>query len=159
QELEHKTIILLKNELNRFRKLLSTDYPACSEEQEEEEEEEEDLQCIKEGVLKITLQVLKTMKQKDLAHRLQINMKIIIIKSLCLLELASVYQRKLKSKLLEKCRRINEGISQHGTSTLLNEIYTDLYITEGWSGDVNDEHEVRQIQTASRRPETEETPI
>ncbi|XP_046720209.1 NACHT, LRR and PYD domains-containing protein 3-like isoform X10 [Silurus meridionalis] len=142
KELENKTIILLKNELNRFKKLLSTDYPACSEEQEEEE----DLQCIKEGVLKITLQVLKTMKQKDLAHRLQIK-------------LAPVYQRKLKSKLLEKCRRINEGISQHGTSTLLNEIYTDLYITESWSGDVNDEHEVRQIQTASRRPETEETPI
>ncbi|KAI5097887.1 NACHT, LRR and PYD domains-containing protein 3-like isoform X4 [Silurus meridionalis] len=86
------------------------------------------------------------MKQKDLAHRLQIK-------------LAPVYQRKLKSKLLDKCRRINEGISQHGTSTLLNEIYTDLYITESWSGDVNDEHEVRQIQMASRRPETEEIPI
>ncbi|KAB5587290.1 hypothetical protein PHYPO_G00011490 [Pangasianodon hypophthalmus] len=74
-------------------------------------------------------------------------------------KLVSVYQRKLKSKLSEKCKRINEGISQRGSSALLNEIYTDLYITEGWSGDVNNEHEVRQIETVSRRPATRETPI
>ncbi|KAK2855411.1 hypothetical protein Q7C36_007280 [Tachysurus vachellii] len=74
-------------------------------------------------------------------------------------ELASVYQTKLKSKLREKFKRINEGISQHGSSALLNEIYTELYITEGWSGDVNNEHEVRQIETASRRPATQEKPI
>ncbi|KAI5086392.1 NACHT, LRR and PYD domains-containing protein 12-like, partial [Silurus meridionalis] len=74
-------------------------------------------------------------------------------------ELVSVHQRKLKSKLREKCQRITEGISQHGSSALLNEIYIDLYITEGWSGDVNNEHEVRQIETVSRRPATQETPI
>ncbi|MCJ8750212.1 hypothetical protein PDJAM_G00259930 [Pangasius djambal] len=73
--------------------------------------------------------------------------------------LLPVYQDKLKSKLVEKCKRINEGISQHGSSALLNEIYTELYITEGWSGDVNNEHEVRQIEAASRRPATQETPI
>ncbi|XP_053495528.1 NLR family CARD domain-containing protein 3-like [Ictalurus furcatus] len=72
---------------------------------------------------------------------------------------ASVYQTELKSNLREKFIRINEGISQHGSSALLNEIYTDLYITEGWSGDINNEHEVRQIETASRRPATQETPI
>ncbi|XP_053534260.1 protein NLRC5 isoform X18 [Ictalurus punctatus] len=141
KELEHKVITLLKNELNRFKKLLSADFPACSE-----EEEEQDLHCFREGVLKITLHILKNMKQKDLAHTLQIK-------------LASVYQRKLKSRLLDKCKRINEGISQHGTSTLLNQIYTELYVTEGGSGDVNKEHEVRQIETASRRPAAEETPI
>ncbi|KAG7333564.1 hypothetical protein KOW79_003699 [Hemibagrus wyckioides] len=145
KELEHKVITLLKNELNRFKKLLNADYPACSE-RGEEEVEEEDLHCVREGVLKITLYILKNMKQKDLAHTLQIKM-------------ASVYQRKLKSGLLNKCKRINEGISQHGTSTLLNQIYTELYVTESWSGDVNNEHEVRQIETASRRPATEETPI
>ncbi|XP_053534269.1 protein NLRC3 [Ictalurus punctatus] len=141
KELEHKVITLLKKELNRFKELLSADFPACSE-----EEEEQDLHCFREGVLKITLHILKNMKQKDLAHTLQIK-------------LASVYQRKLKSRLLDKCKRINEGISQHGTSTLLNQIYTELYVTEGGSGDVNKEHEVRQIETASRRPAAEETPI
>ncbi|KAG7333555.1 hypothetical protein KOW79_003690 [Hemibagrus wyckioides] len=145
KELEHKFITVLKKELNRFKKLLSADNPACSE-RGEEEVEEEDLHCVREGVLKITLYILKNMEQKDLAHTLQIKM-------------ASVYQRKLKSGLLNKCKRINEGISQHGTSTLLNQIYTELYITESRSGDVNNEHEVRQIETVSRRPATEETPI
>ncbi|KAK2842950.1 hypothetical protein Q7C36_011165 [Tachysurus vachellii] len=61
----------------------------------------------------------------------------------------SVYQPKLKSNLREKFKRINEGISQHGSSALLNEIYTELYITEGWSGDVNNEHEkTSPIQSA-----------
>ncbi|KAM3850067.1 NACHT, LRR and PYD domains-containing protein 3-like, partial [Diretmus argenteus] len=43
--------------------------------------------------------------------------------------------------------------------TLLNQIYTELYITEGGSGEVNEEHEVRQIETASRKAATPETPI
>ena len=43
--------------------------------------------------------------------------------------------------------------------TDLNEIYTEIFITEGGSGDVNKEHEVRQIETASRKPAKEETPI
>ncbi|XP_058243320.1 protein NLRC5-like isoform X5 [Hemibagrus wyckioides] len=148
KELEEKVITLLKNELNRFKRLLSPDYPACSEREkvEKEETDEEDLHDFKENVLKITVHILRNMKQEDLAHQLELKM-------------ASVYQRKLKSRLRDKCKRINEGISQHGTSTLLNQIYTELYVTESWSGDINNEHEVRQIETASRRPAIEETPI
>ncbi|KAF7709043.1 hypothetical protein HF521_018100 [Silurus meridionalis] len=56
--------------------------------------------------------------------------------------------QKKKSKITEKSHL--EAIFK---------IYTDLYITEGWSGDVNNEHEVRQIETVSRRPATQETPI
>ncbi|XP_049318887.1 NACHT, LRR and PYD domains-containing protein 12-like, partial [Astyanax mexicanus] len=70
-------------------------------------------------------------------------------------DLLTVYKQKLGKTF----QSINEGISQHGTSTLLNEIYTELYITEGGSGEVNNEHEVRQIETASRRPATQEKPI
>ncbi|XP_053092973.1 NLR family CARD domain-containing protein 3-like [Pangasianodon hypophthalmus] len=144
KELEHKVITLIKNELKRFRKLLSPDYPACTE---REVEDEEDLHSVREGALKITLHVLKNMNHTDLANTLHNK------------SVASVYQSKLKSSLKEKFKRINEGISQHGSSALLNEIYTELYITEGWSRDINNEHEVRQIETASRRPATQETPI
>ncbi|XP_076875433.1 NLR family CARD domain-containing protein 3-like [Brachyhypopomus gauderio] len=96
--------------------------------------------------MKITLHVLRNMNQTDLANTLQTK-------------LAPACHRKLKSKLREKCQNINEGISQHETTALLNEIYTELYITEGGSGEVNNEHEVRQIETASRRPAIQETPI
>ncbi|XP_051992144.1 NACHT, LRR and PYD domains-containing protein 3-like isoform X6 [Xyrauchen texanus] len=50
-------------------------------------------------------------------------------------------------------------MSNQSSSTLVNEIYTELYITEGGSAEINNEHEVRQIETASRRAETQETPI
>ncbi|XP_062865973.1 NACHT, LRR and PYD domains-containing protein 14-like [Trichomycterus rosablanca] len=143
KELEVKVINMLKNELNKFKKLLNEDYPACSE---QEVNDEKDLSSFREGALKITLNVLKIMNKTDLANTLQ-------------RKLVSVYQKKLKSNLREKCKRISEGISQHGSSALLNKIYTELYITEGWSGDVNNEHEVRQIEAASRRPAAQEIPI
>ncbi len=46
-----------------------------------------------------------------------------------------------------------------GNPTLLNEIYTELYITESESGEISNEHEVRQIETQSRRAATEDTVI
>ncbi|XP_047459514.1 NLR family CARD domain-containing protein 3-like, partial [Mugil cephalus] len=68
-------------------------------------------------------------------------------------------QRKVKSGLKKKFQRVFEGIAKAGNSTLLNEIYTELYITEGGTAEVNDEHEVRQIETASRKPHRAETSI
>ncbi|XP_062873216.1 NLR family CARD domain-containing protein 3-like [Trichomycterus rosablanca] len=68
-------------------------------------------------------------------------------------------QKNLKLHLLQKFQCLNDVISNHKNPTLLNEIYTELYITEGDTGDVNNEHEVRQIEAASRRSITKETPI
>ncbi|XP_040904509.1 protein NLRC3-like, partial [Toxotes jaculatrix] len=65
----------------------------------------------------------------------------------------------LKSTLKKKFQCVFEGISKAGNPTLLNQIYTELYITEGGTGEVNDEHEVRQIETASRKPARPETSI
>uniref|UniRef100_A0AAR2JEQ8 NACHT domain-containing protein n=1 Tax=Pygocentrus nattereri TaxID=42514 RepID=A0AAR2JEQ8_PYGNA len=142
QELEHKVISLVKNQLKRFKKVLSPDFPACSEREVEGEVD----QTVREGTLQIALHVLRNMNQTDLASTLQTK-------------LAPACHQKFKSTLKKKFQRINEGIPYHGGSTLLNDIYTELYITEGGSGEVNNEHEVRQIETASRRPATQERPI
>uniref|UniRef100_A0A3B3XM13 FISNA domain-containing protein n=1 Tax=Poecilia mexicana TaxID=48701 RepID=A0A3B3XM13_9TELE len=74
-------------------------------------------------------------------------------------QLAAVCQNKLKSGLKKKFQSVFEGIAKAGSPTLLNQIYTELYITEGGTGEVNDEHEVRQIETASRKPHRPETTI
>ncbi|KAM4614977.1 uncharacterized protein ACJ7VT_010207 [Polymixia lowei] len=96
--LEENIVTLVKKELKRFQRVLSPDYPECS-------------------------------------------------------------QRNLKYNLKEKFQCLFEGIAKPGQTTLLNEIYTELYITEGESGEVNNEHEVRQIETASRKPVRPETSI
>ncbi|KAJ3584779.1 hypothetical protein NHX12_015274 [Muraenolepis orangiensis] len=52
-----------------------------------------------------------------------------------------------------------EGIAKAGQPTRLNDFYIELLITEGDSGEVNKEHEVRLIEKASRKNAKEETPI
>uniref|UniRef100_A0AAZ1XEC8 NACHT domain-containing protein n=1 Tax=Oreochromis aureus TaxID=47969 RepID=A0AAZ1XEC8_OREAU len=87
------------------------------------------------------------MKQEELADRLQRQLP------------AGVCHRKPKSALKKKFQCVFEGIAKAGNPTLLNQIYTELYITEGGTAEVNDEHEVRQIETASRKPDRPETTI
>ncbi|XP_028297660.1 protein NLRC3-like [Gouania willdenowi] len=87
------------------------------------------------------------MKQEELAEHLQSRTK------------AHRYQRELKSKLKKKFQCVSEGVAKAGSPTLLKEIFTDLYITEGGGGEVNQEHEVMQIETASRRSDTAERAI
>uniref|UniRef100_A0A8C8DJ49 NACHT domain-containing protein n=1 Tax=Oryzias sinensis TaxID=183150 RepID=A0A8C8DJ49_9TELE len=50
-------------------------------------------------------------------------------------------------------------MAKAGSPTLLNEIYTELFITEGGRGELNEEHEVRQIEAASRKADRAETSI
>uniref|UniRef100_A0A4W6EUT7 NACHT domain-containing protein n=1 Tax=Lates calcarifer TaxID=8187 RepID=A0A4W6EUT7_LATCA len=68
-------------------------------------------------------------------------------------------QQNLKSNLKKKFQCVFEGIAKAGNPTPLNQIYTELYITEGGTGEVNDEHEIRQIETASRKPDRPERTI
>ncbi|XP_078147765.1 protein NLRC3-like isoform X3 [Centroberyx gerrardi] len=150
--LEENIVIFVKNELKKFQRVLSADYPECLERQREDEEdvdgeEEEQRRSSREAFLQITLLFLRRMKQEELADSLQSK------------TLAAVCQRKFKSNLKEKSQCVFEGIAKAGNPTLLNQIYTELYITEGGSGEVNDEHEVRQIEAASRKPVRPETPI
>uniref|UniRef100_A0A3Q3MYZ6 NACHT domain-containing protein n=1 Tax=Labrus bergylta TaxID=56723 RepID=A0A3Q3MYZ6_9LABR len=58
-----------------------------------------------------------------------------------------------------RCECVTEGSDETGSRTLLNRIYTELYITEGQSEEVNTQHEVRQIETDSKKKTLHETPI
>uniref|UniRef100_A0A6Q2YHP1 B30.2/SPRY domain-containing protein n=1 Tax=Esox lucius TaxID=8010 RepID=A0A6Q2YHP1_ESOLU len=152
QLLEQNIMMFVKKELKRFKIMLSSDLPEGFKSQREDEEgvdpeDEKQESSAKEGVLKITLHVLRNMNQKDLADTLEKN------------ELAVICQHDLKSNLKKKCQCLFEGIAKQGNPTLLNKIYTELYITEGGSGGVNNEHEVRQIETTTRKQARPETAI
>ncbi|XP_030580608.1 NLR family CARD domain-containing protein 3-like isoform X2 [Archocentrus centrarchus] len=56
-----------------------------------------------------------------------------------------------KISLRRRCERVTEGSDETGSGTLLNRIYTELYITEGQSEEVHTQHEVRQLETASKK--------
>ncbi|KAM6999961.1 LOW QUALITY PROTEIN: protein NLRC3-like [Tautogolabrus adspersus] len=64
-----------------------------------------------------------------------------------------------KVSLRTRCERVTEGSDETGSRTLLNRIYTELYITEGQSEEVNTQHEVRQIETDSKQKILHLTPI
>ncbi|CAK6978579.1 uncharacterized protein LOC119902295 [Scomber scombrus] len=156
--LEENISRFVKNELKKMQKALSPDYPECLESQREDEEvldgeEEEQRRSSREAFLKITLHFLRRMKQEELAERLQSSKR--ILTDLTYL----TCQLKLKSNLKEKFQCLFEGIAKAGNPTLLNQIYTPLYITEETTAEVNDEHEIRQIETASRKPVRPETTI
>uniref|UniRef100_A0A665TN11 NACHT domain-containing protein n=1 Tax=Echeneis naucrates TaxID=173247 RepID=A0A665TN11_ECHNA len=128
-----------------MKRSLSPDYPQFMKNEDDEVDEEK--RRSREAFLKITVNFLRRMKQEELADCLQSKSH------------ARVCHRKLKSGLKKKFQCVFEGISKAGNPTLLNQIYTELYITEGGTGEVNEEHEVRQIETASRKQDRAETSI
>uniref|UniRef100_A0A674MF69 NACHT domain-containing protein n=1 Tax=Takifugu rubripes TaxID=31033 RepID=A0A674MF69_TAKRU len=60
--------------------------------------------------------------------------------------------------LKRRCEHVTEGTHEAGTGTLLNKIYTELYITEGQSEEVDTQHEVRQLERTSKK-NIQDTPI
>ncbi|XP_039463507.1 protein NLRC3-like isoform X2 [Oreochromis aureus] len=64
-----------------------------------------------------------------------------------------------KISLRRRCECVTEGSDETGSRTLLNRIYTELYITEGQSEEVHTQHEVRQLETASKMDALHDTPI
>ncbi|XP_053732164.1 NLR family CARD domain-containing protein 3-like [Synchiropus splendidus] len=72
--------------------------------------------------------------------------------------LRSRCRRRLKRRL-QKFLSVSEGVAKAGNSAPLNQIYTELYITEGGTDQVNQEHEVRQIEAATRKQSRPETTI
>nr|XP_046190103.1 NLR family CARD domain-containing protein 3-like isoform X1 [Oncorhynchus gorbuscha] len=150
--LEEKIMTFVKNELKLFKRNLCTELPEGFESQKQDKEvvdaeDEKQESNAREGALKITLHILRKMNQKELADTLEKY------------ELAVICQRELKSNLKKKFQCVFEGIAKQGNPTLLNKIYTELYITEGGTGEVNKEHELKQIETTTRKQARPETAI
>ncbi|KAM6894072.1 protein NLRC3-like, partial [Xenentodon cancila] len=143
--LEDNIVTFVKNDLKKIQRVLSPDYPESLENLLEGEDEEQ--RRSREAFVKITVNFLRRMKQEELAEHLQSNVS------------AAVCQKRLKSQLKDKYQCVFEGVVKAGNPTLLQQIFTELYITEGGTGEVNHEHEVRQIEAASRRPDRAETTI
>ncbi|XP_058477636.1 uncharacterized protein LOC131448866 [Solea solea] len=141
--LEENIICFVKNELKKIQKVLDTDHTEVLDRQREDEEQRRS----REAFLKIIEVFLRRMKQEKLVDCLQSKTR------------ASACRRELKSNLKKKFQCLFEGVAKAGNPTLLNEIFTELYITEGGTGEVNEEHEVRQIERASWKPDRPETTI
>ncbi|XP_067272545.1 NLR family CARD domain-containing protein 3-like [Pseudorasbora parva] len=139
QDLESKIIKFLKNELGKFKKILQKENTESSI-----KDFNENRCSIKAAALDLTLHYLREMKEDKAADALEDEL---------------IFIHQLKCGLKKKYQSVFEGIAKQGDSTLLNNIYTDLYITQGGSEPVNTEHEVRQIEVASRRHESQEIPV
>ncbi len=66
---------------------------------------------------------------------------------------------QLKISMKIKYERLFEGLKLQENETLLNRIYTQLYIIEGESEGVNEEHEVLQMEKTARTQHSQDTPI
>ncbi|KAI3371631.1 hypothetical protein L3Q82_024197, partial [Scortum barcoo] len=128
--LEENIITFVKNELKKFQRVLRSCYLQCSESQKEDEEvldgEDEEQRRSKDAFMEITQHFLRRMNHEELACWLQNRFYSRTPAGVC--------QRKLKSNLENKFKCVFEGIAKAGNPTLLNQIYTELYITEGGTG-------------------------
>ncbi|XP_059928877.1 NACHT, LRR and PYD domains-containing protein 12-like isoform X2 [Gadus macrocephalus] len=149
KRVEENAHAFLDEELKKLWRDHFPDYPQCSESQCEEEEEvdgkkEEQRRRAIEGVVDITKLCLMEMNQEELADTLG--------------DKTAVCQRKIKSHLKKKFRSLLDGIATAGQQTDLND-FTEIFVRERGTREVNKEHEVRLIETASRKPAKEEIPI
>ncbi|XP_048015370.1 NLR family CARD domain-containing protein 3-like isoform X10 [Megalobrama amblycephala] len=68
-------------------------------------------------------------------------------------------KEQLKTSMKNKYERLFEGLNLQENETLLNKIYTQLYIIEGESEGVNEQHEVLQMEKTARTQHSQDTPI
>ncbi|XP_052426656.1 NACHT, LRR and PYD domains-containing protein 3 [Carassius gibelio] len=64
-----------------------------------------------------------------------------------------------KTSMKNKYERLCEGVKLQENQTFLNTIYTQLYIIEGESEGVNEEHEILQMDKKARNQSSQDTPI
>ncbi|XP_059924934.1 NLR family CARD domain-containing protein 3-like isoform X4 [Gadus macrocephalus] len=163
---EENAHAFLKKELKKLWRVLLPDYPQYSDSEWEEEEvdgkNKEQRRRAIEGVVDITKHCLMEMNEEELADKLRSGSRSHdqpLQPHPTTKTVAVECQHKFMAHLKRKFRSVFEGIAKAGQSIRLNNIYTELFIRERGTGEVNQEHEVRWIETASRKPAKEENPI
>ncbi|XP_028445891.1 NACHT, LRR and PYD domains-containing protein 3 [Perca flavescens] len=104
------------------------------------------------NIINVTKKVLVKINQNELVKKLS------NIISECA-EILAACKRKVKSKSQKKFRCVFEGIVKAGNKTPLNQMFTEIYLTEGGTAEINVDHEVRQIETASWKPDRPATTV
>ncbi|TDH15496.1 hypothetical protein EPR50_G00031900 [Perca flavescens] len=104
------------------------------------------------NTIKVTRILLVKINQNDLVE----NLSNIISEPK---EILAACQRKVKSNLHKMFQCVFEGIAKAGNKTLLNQMFAEIHIKGGGTAEVNDQHEVRQIETASWKSDRPETTI
>ncbi|XP_030249310.1 NLR family CARD domain-containing protein 3-like isoform X7 [Sparus aurata] len=149
---ESKAVALVRKALRSHTKVLSAKHKEMVEEDKQEDVRDDQPMEIdeetNEAALRIALHILRSMNEDEHAHTLERSHYGEIF----------MYQKKLRSFLKSKNEFISE-VSTQQWPVPLKKTYTKLYLIEGSSGEVNKEHEVRQIETAFNRRKSSETQI
>ncbi|XP_060905473.1 NACHT, LRR and PYD domains-containing protein 3-like [Labrus mixtus] len=141
QVFESQTMDFLKQALRTHEELFK-------EKQEDEYDQQHEIDDeTKEAAMKIALHVLRTMKQDEYAHTLEQSHY----------GVTAMYQKILKPDLKKKNECLLENT--HKWPVPLQKIYTEIYLIEGDSADVNREHEVRQVEAAFNKRKSFEIKI
>ncbi|KAM9832132.1 LOW QUALITY PROTEIN: NACHT, LRR and PYD domains-containing protein 3-like [Neosynchiropus ocellatus] len=140
QLFEEIVMTLVKKELKRVQRFLCPDEQKNLDDEEEAELnwETQQMRGSRESFLQVFMNILRCMKEEKLAE--------VVWSRNC----AGVCAGRLKRSLQKKLHSVSEGVAKAGNSAPLNQIYTELYITEVGTDQVNQEHEVGQIEAATR---------
>ncbi|KAI3361168.1 hypothetical protein L3Q82_012912 [Scortum barcoo] len=148
---ESKAMAFVKKALKTHQKVLSAKHQGLFVEDEQDvahdDEQVESDDETKEAALKIALHILRTMNEDEHVRTLQQSHYGAV----------AMYQKKLRSSLKKKNQYILEDITKQSWPVPLEKIYTKLYLIEGDSGQVNNEHEVRQIERAFNKMELQKS--
>ncbi|KAM8857720.1 NACHT, LRR and PYD domains-containing protein 3-like isoform 31-T34 [Synchiropus picturatus] len=149
QLLEETVMTLVKKQVRSVQRFLSPDDPKYQDDEEKVKVkcDEEQMRSSREAFLDFIMNLLRSMKEEELADRVWSRSR------------AGACAGRLKRSLQKKFHSVFEGVAKAGNSAPLNQIYTELYITEGGTDQVNQEHEVRQIEAATRNQTRAETTI
>ncbi|XP_041960017.1 NACHT, LRR and PYD domains-containing protein 12-like isoform X2 [Alosa sapidissima] len=106
-----------------------------------------------DGALKVTLHVLKKMNHNELADRLEGELEKRVSRQDSGKGSEYAIRRQVSQQLKTDLKNTYDSLLEgpEETKVQLDEVYTDIHVTEGVSEEVNTQHEVQQIQEQTKR--------